>query len=165
MTNPNVTCQNDRTWAPIHTCVQVTCSVPNIEHGYYTVNDNVTDEQQLYGTAIEPHCTIYYELSDTLERFCQQNGLWSGSDPTCIKILCNDTRQILHAALNAHPMLGIGENGQVSYNDTHFVLKSGSVAVRCLENRQLVWKQSPEFGNNIFPCVFKYHNLFSATKF
>jgi len=153
-TNPNVTCQKDRAWAPIPTCVQVTCSVPNIENGYYTVNDNVTDEQQPYGTAMEANCNLYYALPDALERFCQQNGQWSGSDPICIKIICNDTRQILHEALNAHPMLGIGENGQVSYNDTHFVLQSGSVAATCLENGQLVWIQSPEFGKNIISPVF-----------
>jgi len=143
---PDPVCQQNRTWLPEPSCIQITCRVIPIENGYYLKGLIPVGQVEPYETIIQPHFVYGYNISHSIPRTCLQDGLWSDQSPTCVKILCNDTSNIEQNAIDAFPVLEIGDFGDVSYNSSLFVLKSGETSVKCLRNGQLDWTQPPEFG-------------------
>jgi len=83
-------CQSNRIWTPEPICTYVSCTIPRLENGYYTI-DGIQSENALpYGSSIYPTCSQSgYTSSHSTARTCQESGTWSGSDPTCItKLNC-----------------------------------------------------------------------------
>jgi len=84
-------CQSDRTWTPQPICTYVSCTIPKLQKGYYTIGGIQNATAQPYGSTIYPTCSQSgYTPSFSTARTCQENGNWSGLDPTCIPIVtCN----------------------------------------------------------------------------
>ena len=75
------TCQSDQTWsgeAPTCTRMTVLCpALDNITNGHVLVSGHTPDSNATYS------CVIGYVLNGTSSRTCQENGEWSGQEPTC----------------------------------------------------------------------------------
>jgi len=51
---------------------------------YYTYNNNLRQSSLPYGTTIQPQCSSNcYTPSPSTARTCQEDGRWSGSEPSC----------------------------------------------------------------------------------
>jgi len=88
----DTTCQSDRSWVPEPSCSYVTCQVPTLQNGYYTNNGAqiYTFTFLPYGSTIQPHCSYGYTPSPSTARTCQEDGQWTGPNPSCISsITCN----------------------------------------------------------------------------
>ena len=85
------TCQRDRTWDPQPSCTEVTCTVPALENGYYSSNQQRIASGSLvaYPSPIVPHCVVGYTPTPNTSRICQNNQQWSDRPPTCVTITCN----------------------------------------------------------------------------
>jgi hypothetical protein len=73
-------CQADGTWSGVApTCTLVDCHAPpTIDHG--SVSAPITT----YGAAADYSCAPTYALSGTGRRYCQEDGTWSGTEPSCV---------------------------------------------------------------------------------
>jgi len=111
----DTTCQSDRSWAPVPSCRYVTCQVPLLYNGYYTRNgiEIYTSTTQPYGTTIQAHCSQPgYTPSPSTARTCQEDGQWSGSDPSCIpSITCNSLPSLTNGYYD------VGSNNAPYYYD------------------------------------------------
>ena len=128
----------------------MTCPVPELTDGQYTRNKNVVSSGSLvnYNVVIQPECNSGYELNTNTHLTCLGDGTWGSIIPACNKVRCNDTSGVTNVAVIKFPALLFGEEANVSYNSEHFFLTEGSMAVTCLQNRQLKWIQAPVFGTN-----------------
>ena len=56
------------------------CGAPN------SINNGsiVIDEGMLYNATVTYSCDTGYYLSNNVSRVCDDNGVWSGEDPTCL---------------------------------------------------------------------------------
>jgi len=84
------TCQATRVWSPQAVCTEITCKVPHLDNGHYTVSsDNrETNERELYNTWIIPVCNDGYQRSSFTQRKCESDGNWSGNEVDCKPIIC-----------------------------------------------------------------------------
>ena len=151
----STTCQSDRSWSPLPSCITVTCTVPALLEGQYYLNQNVVAQGAALGfqSVITPSCGIGYLPTPDTQRTCQVNGQWSGQQPNCTKIICY-IDGVRHKAIYSYPSLAIGEIADVSYNTSIFNLKNGSLQVECTTERILTWIHKPYFGINIY--ISKY---------
>ena len=143
------TCQADGTWDPPPSCTQVTCPVPDLTDGHYTLNKNVVSNGTMvtYISVIQPECNSGYELNTNIRHLtCLGDGTWGSIIPVCNESRCNDTRGVKNVAVIKFPALRFGEEANMAYNSEHFLLTEGSMAVTCLQNRHLKWIHSPVFG-------------------
>jgi len=141
-------CLNKNVWSgsePI--CQKIWCSDSfPVEHG--TTNSN--NSKYEFGTVITVSCYNGYEPSNGITSMaCLEDGTWDQLSLQCIKVLCNDTRDVEHEAILTYPQLAFGDIGKASYNSTFFNLASGSLQMNCSFGRRLSWITTPEFGNEI----------------
>ena len=88
-----VTCSDHGSWLglPVH-CQPVTCNVPAVPlHGHVVFGSRME-----YRDKIEYICDGGYMLSGPIVRYCQANGTWSGTNPTCEQVLCPNPEQLEH---------------------------------------------------------------------
>uniref|UniRef100_H3AD23 Sushi, von Willebrand factor type A, EGF and pentraxin domain containing 1 n=1 Tax=Latimeria chalumnae TaxID=7897 RepID=H3AD23_LATCH len=80
------TCQIDGSWIPSFSdasCTPVSCGKPDPpEHGKVIGTSYNFRDDVLY------QCNVGYELQGNVERICQANKLWSGTQPECKKVTC-----------------------------------------------------------------------------
>ncbi|XP_076346234.1 sushi, von Willebrand factor type A, EGF and pentraxin domain-containing protein 1-like isoform X1 [Tachypleus tridentatus] len=78
-------CQEDGKWSEIEPiCKQISCSeLLSVDHGEITAPDTTYSSTAIYS------CMVGYELNGSKQRICQQDGLWSGSEPSCEPISCS----------------------------------------------------------------------------
>jgi len=100
------------------------------------------------GTILPIYCDAAY-TSKSIATTCTASKQWD-PQPAC-KLLCNDTTKVLTDAVQAYPNIGVGHSGNVTYKTSHFYLRSGSLTVKCHENRTLSWEETPLFGNVV--CI------------
>jgi len=89
---PLTRCTSSRMWDPEPLCCNVTCVVPLISGGYYTMNEEkTTNSMELRcGETITPFCdTSGFTIMPSTSRTCQIDGTLSGTEPVCIPIICN----------------------------------------------------------------------------
>jgi len=69
-------------------CSLITCPSPNnFSYGSY----NVSQREYTYGDVLVPLCdTGYYIANDVMERVCNQNDIWSGDNPLCNIVQCDE---------------------------------------------------------------------------
>ena len=157
------TCLPTKVWSPPPVCNIVNCTVPALNNGQYlklasdNVNWEMTDEQKsTYRTTLKIQCNQWYEITYGSNSFtCQEDGTWSPSPPQCVKVFCNDSTDVRHASIVNYPGLGVGENGNVSYNATYFYITEGSPDVTCTESRRFAWTTQPYFGKVLYK--FNFH--------
>jgi len=158
----NTTCNQSRFWDPHPACTIVTCPAPTVDNGNYTTHNNdqqhndynknsTTVMEYKFNTTIYHYhylqCDDKYEADGPTTFTCLANGTWGQQSPSCVKILCNNTADVNHAAVIKTPTdLGIGEMGNVSYNSLQYHLSDGSFQVECHDNRSLTWTKKPNFG-------------------
>jgi len=133
------TCQADRSWLPEPSCRYVSCELPSITDGYTTNNGSRINTSSLpYGTTAQPQCSSRcYTPSPSTERTCQEDGQWSGSEPSCIPIVtCNSLPTLTNGYYD------VGSNTARYYcdedispkcHDGYFMVGSG-VNRRCVAN-------------------------------
>lgn len=51
------------------------------------MNGKIIGSGNAYGTVLSFKCETGFKLMGSIERRCQENGLWSGADVTCTGIL------------------------------------------------------------------------------
>ncbi|WAR24623.1 SVEP1-like protein, partial [Mya arenaria] len=92
-----------------------------------------------YGTTLLSDCDNGFELRDSAERTCLENGSWSGMTPICEKVRC--TNQTILKELfqqNTNELL-FGDKFIAVYNSEHFRLVNGSLDVECSADGSLRW--------------------------
>jgi len=155
-------CLQNGTWSGRNPmCKTVQCNAPvYISNAIFSPNLETFD----FNTQITITCNAAYEMvNGPTILTCGEDGTWGVSTFECLKIYCNDTSNVLKVEVDSFPNLGIGEQGNVSYNTEHYVLKIGSVTVTCLPNMQLVWNERPEFGEILqFYFVECFHFQFCS---
>jgi len=84
------TCQATKVWSPPTVCTEITCKVPHLGNGRYTVSpDNrETNEMESYDTWISPVCNEGYKRLSLTQRKCCSDGQWSKPDVYCNPITC-----------------------------------------------------------------------------
>jgi len=89
-TNSTTTCQATKVWSTPPVCTEVTCNVPHLGNGRYTVmsGNRETNEQVLYNTWIRPVCNYGYMPTSIAQRKCGSGGQWSGTNVYCYPITC-----------------------------------------------------------------------------
>ena len=95
----DTTCPSDRSQVPEPLCRYVSCQVPVFNNGFYTTNGNQVYTTYLHnGTTIHPHCSQPGNTpSPSAARTCQEDGRWSGSDPSCVpSITCNSLTTLMN---------------------------------------------------------------------
>jgi len=137
-------CENINFWSgnnPI--CEIIMCFRPTVLNGLLIRTRNFYN----YNTHITIQCNTNFEIQNGIyTRTCQEDGIWGSDTLQCVKILCNDTSDVIHESVGVYPQLAIGEIGGVLYNSTVFYLQSGSVDVNCSMDRKLTWITTPVFG-------------------
>ncbi|XP_068719978.1 sushi, von Willebrand factor type A, EGF and pentraxin domain-containing protein 1-like [Montipora capricornis] len=111
------TCQGNGQWSgskPV--CLERSCGNPGVP-----TNGNKNSSSYQYGNSIKFKCNVGYTLQGSDIRTCQNNGLWTGTQPTCHIVSCGDP--------------GIPANG-VRYRDI-FTYQS-SVLLECDPGYKLV---------------------------
>jgi len=85
------TCQTDRSWSPLPSCANVTCTVPALLNGQYYLNQDTVSIGTIleYPSLITPVCFPGFLPSPDTQRTCQSNELWSGPAPICASFSCN----------------------------------------------------------------------------
>jgi len=142
-------CERSHSWSGSEPkCTMFECETPNVTNGNFT-SITLRTKSYRYRDKISIQCDHGYEIkSGSAIRTCQANGTWDQLPMECVKIICNDTSDLIHAAitLNAYPTLALGQSGNVTFNSTFFYLQHGSVEVTCAESRKLTWVTKPHFG-------------------
>jgi len=79
-------CQADGTWSgskPV--CLERSCGNPGVPS-----NGQKNSSSYQYGNSIKFECNVGYTLQGSAVRTCQNNGLWTGTQPTCEIVSCGD---------------------------------------------------------------------------
>ena len=71
-------------------CDEVVC--PPLEH---VDNGKLMIEGFKFQQSVYYECDNGYLISGSYSRTCLDNGAWSGSDPKCLPVICNDSKIIL----------------------------------------------------------------------
>ena len=89
-------CRSDGTWSgPTPRCVVVRCRPPNsIRHGQLTIPS--PKNSTVYGTTVRYRCDKGYQLDGPAVRTCSDGRQWSGSDPNCYPVACEDPETTPH---------------------------------------------------------------------
>jgi len=138
----DTTCQLNRAWLPNPSCTYVSCELPSITDGYYTNNrhDSIYTSPLPYGANIQPHCSSHcYTPSPATARTCQDNGHWSGSEPSCIPtVTCNSLPTLTNGnyddGSNTAPYY-CDEDISPKCHDGYYMVGSG-VNRRCIANEK-----------------------------
>ncbi|XP_013383226.1 sushi, von Willebrand factor type A, EGF and pentraxin domain-containing protein 1 [Lingula anatina] len=120
------TCQANKTWSgKAPNCVQVYCPrPPSIQYGNYKLDDTV------YGSIAQYECFYGFVLKGDVNRTCEQDKTWSGSEPICFPKQC---KSLPSAILNGK-VIGTNYtfNATVTFEcDTGYML-IGSKFLACL---------------------------------
>lgn len=85
-------CNSTKEWSgETPTCERVQCTIPSLEHGYYTfLNESAILQNRLdYESKIIPKCEKGYNFSNKIIRSCQQDATWNGIVPECVVVTCD----------------------------------------------------------------------------
>ncbi|XP_066265715.1 E-selectin-like isoform X2 [Branchiostoma lanceolatum] len=126
-----VTCQGNGSWdGEIPTCERVCCdNTTEVMNGQVNATDGYC-----FGDDIQFSCDPGHELVGRSNATCQEDGSWGRELPTCQRICCDDTIEILNGQITA-------SNGFCSGNDAQFSCDPGyelvgRSTVTCQEDRR-----------------------------
>ncbi|XP_064386974.1 sushi, von Willebrand factor type A, EGF and pentraxin domain-containing protein 1-like [Halichondria panicea] len=102
---PVRTCQSDGTWssstAPV--CQLITCSdLPSLTNGIVDYGGGGSTNSRPVDTVATYSCNFGYTINGGSTRTCrsdENNGVWSGSAPTCQQILCSDLPSLINGMI------------------------------------------------------------------
>ncbi|WAR24846.1 CSMD1-like protein, partial [Mya arenaria] len=104
-------------------------------------------------------CENGYELRDSAERTCLENGSWSGTTPNCEKIRCTNQTILKDLYQNTKELL-FGDEFIAVYNSKQFYLVNGSSDVVCAANGSLRWAAQQPYLASI--CIAQKNGHFWA---
>ncbi|XP_077981970.1 sushi, von Willebrand factor type A, EGF and pentraxin domain-containing protein 1-like [Glandiceps talaboti] len=85
-------CQTDKTWSPAPVCRPVSCGSPwSVNHSTISGGDYTFNNTVVYS------CEYGYDLVGVSEHSCQENGFWSGEQPSCTLVNCGEPQAVLHS--------------------------------------------------------------------
>ncbi|XP_052807926.1 receptor-type tyrosine-protein phosphatase eta-like [Mya arenaria] len=132
-----ITCQANKTWTSVPTCVIKVCNKPTISHG--SVSGNATTE---FNSTETVSCNTGYNLSGDGTITCQANKTWT-SVPTCVIKVCNKPT-ISHGSVSGNATTEFNSTETVSCNTGYNL--SGNGTITCQANK--TWTTVPT-------CVIK----------
>ncbi|KAI8510862.1 regulation of mast cell degranulation, partial [Branchiostoma belcheri] len=103
----NRTCQTNQSWSG----VQPNCSRKVCQQLMAPSNGNIRGGSS-YGDVVTYHCDAGYEISGDEEQTCQSDQTWSGTQPTCVRKVC----QQLMAPSNGNIRGGSSYGDVVTYH-------------------------------------------------
>ena len=132
----NRTCLAHRAWSGAEpTCERVSCGAPRpIEFG------TVVGEDFLYNDTVLYECQLGFALVGQAERTCMETGAWSGDDPYCDEIMCEDPPDVInatHAAASPDATFPFGSLVMYTCHIGHVM--TGASSLLCQENG--TWSQ------------------------
>ncbi|XP_072114251.1 sushi, von Willebrand factor type A, EGF and pentraxin domain-containing protein 1 [Mobula birostris] len=80
------TCQVDGFWSP--PIADILCSPVSCEEPLPPENGSVKGTSYEYKDSVTYQCDIGYELQGSIQRFCQEDGTWNGTQASCRRITC-----------------------------------------------------------------------------
>ncbi|XP_065189188.1 sushi, von Willebrand factor type A, EGF and pentraxin domain-containing protein 1-like isoform X3 [Sycon ciliatum] len=81
----SVTCLTSQSWSAISpTCTKITCPMATPP----PANGTVSSSANTYLSSRQYSCMTGYMLTGSTDTVCLSNGKWSGTQPTCSRILC-----------------------------------------------------------------------------
>jgi len=72
----------------------VSCLIPSLQNGYYTVNGSPAENSQQFGKTLQSVCNTGFILQGTSSRICGADKQWTGSAPQCIAITCSNVPNV-----------------------------------------------------------------------
>jgi len=138
-------CKEKDTWStkdPV--CQIVQCLEPKpVDHGSLNISH---EHQYEYKTILTLTCDSGYEPANgKTNASCFDTGSWDFM-LRCVKLQCNNTSDVEHAAIQTYPLLAFGDVEKAAYNATLFNLLKGSLKIHCSLERKLTWIDPPQFG-------------------
>lgn len=142
-----LTCEANGLWEGQHPeCIPVECP-----HLSVPLNCNIIGSGNAYGTVLRFECKNGFQLTGSIERRCQENGQWSGTDVSCNEVDCGWPGPFYNGFL-----LGQKTNvGSIIFFScdirTNFV--GSSLKTECLENG--TWSHPPPLclGQCLVPSI------------
>ena len=140
-------CRGDGTWTgPRPSCVVVRCHLPNsIEHGRLTLPS--PKNSTTYGSTVQYRCDPGYQLDGPAVRKCSDGSQWSGSDPRCYPIECDDPEPIPHGTVDGSER-EIGAQIVYSCDDGYQLI--GESVRNCTEEAK--WTGNVPYCEKIIEC-------------
>jgi len=142
-------CGQKDTWSSADpVCQIVECQEHQpVEHGSL---NSFHEHQYEYETIITLTCDSGYEpASGITNASCLDTGTWD-SVLRCVKLQCNNTSDVEHAAIQTYPLIAFGDVKEAKYNTTLFNLMKGSLKMNCSLERKLTWIDPPQFGKSLY---------------
>ncbi|XP_078251223.1 sushi, von Willebrand factor type A, EGF and pentraxin domain-containing protein 1 isoform X2 [Rhinoraja longicauda] len=130
------TCQMNGSWIP--PISDILCSPVPCEEPLPPVHGSVKGTSYQYKASVIYQCDIGYKLQGSLERFCQKDGTWNGTQVSCGKISCGDPVQILNGFVRGmqHHMGDVA-----TYSCYNGYMLDGPRTSSCLQNG--TWSTPP----------------------
>ncbi|XP_078604929.1 uncharacterized protein LOC144878339 [Branchiostoma floridae x Branchiostoma japonicum] len=144
---PSATCQNNGSWdGEVPTCQRACCNKTiSILNGQITASNGFCS-----GNSIQFSCDTGYELVGSSFAVCQQDKHWDREIPTCRRICCDNTTEIINGLVNATDGYCFGNDIQFSCNPGYELVGRSSATCegdgswgRELPTCQLPTEQSP----------------------
>jgi len=140
--NTSQTCLISTEWTvPQSTCTIITCSSlpPTFENGTYDAGQHSQPFQ--YNQTIRPLCNNGFYLQHGDIRQCIETDSWSGVDPLCSAITCNEPSMFSHGHYNSTETIYAYNSVLVPTCDTGYFIANNVTKRICLTND--TW-----YGNN-----------------
>ncbi|XP_019625813.1 PREDICTED: LOW QUALITY PROTEIN: sushi, von Willebrand factor type A, EGF and pentraxin domain-containing protein 1-like [Branchiostoma belcheri] len=138
------TCQADKTWSGS----QTTCTRKSCPTLTAPANGGIQGTSFLYTDVVSFSCNSGYELSGSSSRTCQADQVWTGSQPTCSRKLCQE----LSSPANGQVTGGHAYGDVTTFScDTGYELQ-GDVRRTCQANQQWSGAQ-PACSRNACPVL------------
>lgn len=137
-------CTESSRWTePVPTCSIIFCpELPALENGF-TFGNSVD-----YNSIITYSCIDGYELVGDKESTCLENGTWSGTQRSCVRIICGEPPSIENAFISRQDGMHYGDAVVYSCN-VGYDQSSGKRKSLCQNDRS--WS-TVDFTCNIISC-------------
>ncbi|XP_078604928.1 uncharacterized protein LOC144878338 [Branchiostoma floridae x Branchiostoma japonicum] len=108
---PSATCLKNGSWdAETPTCQRICCNnTISITNGQITASNGYCS-----GNSIQFSCDVGYKLVGSSSAVCQQDKHWDREIPTCQRICCDNTTEIMNGLVNATDGYCFGNDMQFS---------------------------------------------------
>lgn len=128
------TCQLNGSWNP--PISDILCSPVSCEEPLPPVHGSVKGTSYQYKASATYQCDIGYELQGSLERFCQKDGTWNGTQVSCRRVVCEPSPLVENALT-----IGIEDTymSNISFVCNFGYHLIGLQNITCLANR--TWSQ------------------------
>lgn len=127
-TNGKIICVATDTWSGDPKCLRITCEPAE---GFYKGSYNDSQQRYEYGSVIVPSCEIGYYISNKVEkRVCENRNKWSGENPICAMVQC-DQPSVINGYLNNNHVNYFYKTRIIIKCKSGYEIKDGSYTRTC----------------------------------